>query len=470
MYISDSCFLKRLLIATIFLPIVFSPLSLVAQLGIWTSAAELADKPMSGPAWAAVKNAADVADPNGATVSDQNSNNNAEILAAGIVYARTGDEIYKNKVISACEKLADNGKPGANTLAWARETGAYVLAADLVGYRSQKFEQWLQNMVEVYVGTDNRTLLFMYKRRPNNWGTQAFGSLCAIYVFLQNTTRIQEIRDYWIQSVIGPQPVELTYGSDISWHLDPNNLRLINPKNSIKQGLNIDGIIPDDMRRGTSFKNPPDHTGYAWETLQGIVMGARILDRLDMPIWSVADSAIFRAFNAIQVRWENQYGGWKAEGDDLWMLPFMDYVYGTNWTEGQPERVWKHGKNTGWPYVVWTGPVKVNNPEKKSNPETFELYQNYPNPFSAKGGSATGGNPTTTISYFLPEKSTVVLKIFNVLGEKLITLVNEEKNDGIYYVEWDAIDKNGIPVPNGVYLYHINTGSHDEVNKMILIR
>ena len=310
-----NCILDRVILRALCHLTLCSPA--YAQLGIWTSAAELANKPTSGLLWEAVKTAADAVNPQSATVSDQDSNNNADILAAAIVYARTDDEAYKTKVDDACSRLAGAGFPGGRTLAWARETGAYALAADLVGYRTTEFETWLRNMAEVYVATDDRTLLYMFQLRPNNWGTQGFGSLCAIYAYLQDATRLNEVRDHWIHEVVGPKPDVVVYGEDKSWHVDPDNLRLINPKGASKEGLNIDGIIPDDMRRGTSFKNPPDHTGYAWETLQGIISGTRILERSGIPIWGIADSAIYRAGYAIQIRWENNFGGWKAEGDDL---------------------------------------------------------------------------------------------------------------------------------------------------------
>ncbi|MFC1619662.1 hypothetical protein ACFL45_06925 [Candidatus Neomarinimicrobiota bacterium] len=349
-----------------------------ARTGLWTSAAELADKPMSGLPWESVKAAADKAAPNMAFVSDQNNDNNARILAAAIVYARTGDEIYKGKVTAACEKLTGEGYPALapgrsdennRTLAWARETGAYALAADLVGYRTAEFETWLRSMAEEYIAYDNRTLLYMFHQRPNNWGTHAFGSLCAIYAYLQDTARLSEVRDYWIQSVTGPKPDELEYGgpgNDLSWQVDQTDLRLINPKGAVKQGLNIDGITPDDMRRNSPFSNPPPvpSTVYHWEALQGLVSGARILERMGMPIWDVADSALYRAGYALQVRWEQDFGDWKADhsngrhrDSNLWLLPFFDAVYGTHWSEGQPKNVWEHGKNAGWPYVVWDGTI-----------------------------------------------------------------------------------------------------------------
>lgn len=448
---------KKLFLWLITFFVIVSPFNLWAQIGIWTSAAELADKPMAGPAWEAVKQAADNADPNAATVSDQDSNNNAEILAAGIVYARTGGETYKQKVIAACEKLVNGGKPGDRTLAWARETGAYAMAADLVSYRTPQFELWLRNMAENYVASDDRTLLYMFKKRPNNWGTQAFGSLCAIYAYLQDTPRLIEVHDYWIQAVIGPKPPELTYGDDISWHVDPNNLRLINPKGAMKQGLNIDGILPDDMRRGGSFQIPPQHTGYAWEVLQGVVAGARILERGGMPIWDVADSAIYRAFYALQVRWENEFGGWKAEGDDLWMLPFVDHAYGTNYAEEQPERVWKHGKNTGWPYVVWQGTSGIKESHSTAVLPVRQLCQNYPNPF----------NSVTTIQYGLLQASYVRLIIYDELGRLVSTLIDNFQNAGTYSVDWHGLNGN---LPSGNYFCRLWAGSDVETIKLVLMR
>jgi hypothetical protein len=329
-----------------------------AQLGIWTSSGELANIPMSGPAWDKMKNAADLVDPNMATVSDQDSDNNVGILAAGIVHARSGIQSHKDKVIAALEILVAGGQPAGNTLAWAREAGAYVMAADLVGYRTTAFESWCRNMAEVWVATDSRTLLEMFKHRPNNWGARAFGSLAAIYVYLGDSSRLNEIRNYWIQALTGPPPPEISYDSDLSWHVDENNPRLINPQGSVKNGLNIDGVIPDDMRRGGSFSDPPGYTGYPWGHLQGLVMAARILDRAGMSIWAIDNSAIYRAANCLQVRYEQAYGGWAASGDDEWLMPFLDEAYGTNWTAAYDpvaSEVWEHGKNAGWGYVTLDG-------------------------------------------------------------------------------------------------------------------
>ena len=85
----------------------------------------------------------------------------------------------------------------------------------------------------------------------------------------------------------------------------------------------------------------------------------------------------------------------------------------------------------------------------------YALGQNYPNPF----------NPTTKISYSLPQSEMVSLKILNVLGQEIISLVNEEKPAGYY-----EVDFNAAYLPSGIYMYRIQAGSFAETKKMILLR
>jgi hypothetical protein len=89
-------------------------------------------------------------------------------------------------------------------------------------------------------------------------------------------------------------------------------------------------------------------------------------------------------------------------------------------------------------------------------PETFALRQNYPNPF----------NPSTTIEFHLPQADVVTLKLYNVLGAEVKTLLlNEQKAAGVYRVSVDAGD-----LPSGVYLYKISTTRFTQARKMCLVR
>jgi hypothetical protein len=92
---------------------------------------------------------------------------------------------------------------------------------------------------------------------------------------------------------------------------------------------------------------------------------------------------------------------------------------------------------------------------KNELPNDFNLSQNYPNPF----------NPTTTISFSLPSKSYVSLKVFDALGREVSVLVSEEMTAGTYSKQWNA---NSLP--SGVYFYRLQAGSFSETKKLILLR
>ncbi|GBD86987.1 hypothetical protein BMS3Abin03_00912 [bacterium BMS3Abin03] len=102
---------------------------------------------------------------------------------------------------------------------------------------------------------------------------------------------------------------------------------------------------------------------------------------------------------------------------------------------------------------TWTDLTSVQ--ETNEQIHSFSLSQNYPNPF----------NPTTTIAYKIPNENFVTLKIYNSLGEEIITLVNEVKQAGSYTVEF-----NGSSLPSGVYFYRLIAGNFVASKKMILIR
>jgi hypothetical protein len=103
--------------------------------------------------------------------------------------------------------------------------------------------------------------------------------------------------------------------------------------------------------------------------------------------------------------------------------------------------------------VIVQNPVGVD--DEKLIADKFELLQNYPNPF----------NPTTSIQYAISSRQFVSLKIYDVLGNEVASLVNEEKSVGVYEVMFDATG-----LSSGMYLYKLQAGSFVEMKKMILLR
>ena len=110
----------------------------------------------------------------------------------------------------------------------------------------------------------------------------------------------------------------------------------------------------------------------------------------------------------------------------------------------------------------WRGgllnPTKVENEHGLKIPIAFNLFQNFPNPF----------NPSTSIKYNLPEPSIVTLEVFNILGQKVIVLVNSEsKDEGYHQIIWNSNDSYGSIVASGIYFYRI---IFKDLKKMILLK
>jgi len=108
---------------------------------------------------------------------------------------------------------------------------------------------------------------------------------------------------------------------------------------------------------------------------------------------------------------------------------------------------------------VWCRPISEILTDVKENqyaiPNIFYLEQNYPNPF----------NPSTTLRYSLPQSSQVQIKVSDVLGNEIETIVNEEKPVGTYELSWNAAN-----LTSGVYFYRLQAGSFVQTRKMILLK
>ena len=111
------------------------------------------------------------------------------------------------------------------------------------------------------------------------------------------------------------------------------------------------------------------------------------------------------------------------------------------------------------PVVVETNALSLD--ENLTIPTQFALHQNYPNPF----------NPSTQISFDVPEGSELVrLNIYNILGKKVSTLLNNVMSPGMHKIEWNAKDNEGNPVASGIYFYELSSSSFTARKKMLLIR
>ncbi len=97
---------------------------------------------------------------------------------------------------------------------------------------------------------------------------------------------------------------------------------------------------------------------------------------------------------------------------------------------------------------------------ERAVPLAFSLEQNFPNPF----------NPSTVISFTIPQRGHVRLDVLNLLGEPVVTLIDEEREAGTHRVTWDGTNQEGKTVPSGVYFYKLHHGSSMATRKMIFVR
>jgi hypothetical protein len=100
-------------------------------------------------------------------------------------------------------------------------------------------------------------------------------------------------------------------------------------------------------------------------------------------------------------------------------------------------------------------PTNIKEEIKAELPVEFILEQNYPNPF----------NPSTTIEFTLPKSDFVTLKVYNLLGEEITTLVSEKLSAGMHQFEWDARE-----LARGLHLYRIEAGEFVQCKKLVLMR
>jgi len=141
------------------------------------------------------------------------------------------------------------------------------------------------------------------------------------------------------------------------------------------------------------------------------------------------------------ITWTRQINGTK---DVLYSVFFTDVNNG-----------WAVANNGTILHTTNSGVSFVEEEQIDKMPTEFLLSYNYPNPF----------NPSTKIKYSVPQSSNVVIKVYDILGNEIETLVNEEKSAGSYELTWNA---KGLS--SGVYFYQLRAGSFVETKKMVLIK
>ena len=134
-------------------------------------------------------------------------------------------------------------------------------------------------------------------------------------------------------------------------------------------------------------------------------------------------------------------------------------VYGTDDNFTIAEDIVIASDNTELTVQIGVG-VEVAIDESGLTPFEFALHQNYPNPF----------NPETNIQFDVAENSDVNVSIFNIMGQKVATLVNGNMDAGIYHIKWNGLSDKGIALPSGMYFYKMKSLEYQSVKKLVLVK
>jgi len=301
-------------------------------------AARLASLPTSGTPYTRMKNAADnamasmdLSEPASSSspwltnYGDPSTGigNGAVAVAAGLVYARTGDVRYRDFVIKIIrfvigseDRASTNGTASdAMVLATMRQIPGYVLAADLVkmdpnvtgsrsGYKSTVWKTWLGALRTKQIATTSYRSIVAHSKRASNWGAWASAARVTIDVYLNDTAdlavAVNRLKLYLGESMSGSW---LKTGAfDASWACVPAGSKVkFVPVNPSSCGAAKDGIIVEDASRSASSFPTWDMTGidYSFHAYMAQLVAAVVLDRQGYDVWNWGDRAFKRIMDQL---------------------------------------------------------------------------------------------------------------------------------------------------------------------------
>ncbi len=373
------------------------------------TSAQIAGLPKSGAAWRSLKEAADssAGTPN---LSNQDSNNDVLVLAKALVYAKTKIASYRSSVLTNLKAVVGT-EVGGRALAAGRGIPAYVIAADLISlptwqptFNTRTFRPWLKKLLTENL--DGDTLISTNNLRPENWGTHAGAARVAIDVYLGNKTDLAKAARVF-HGLLGDRAsyAGFNYGDDLSWQCNPSKPVGINPT-CTKSGENIDGAIPDEMRRGAAFQWPPTSTSYPWEMMQGAVLEAELLQRAGYPAWTWNSKALLRATKFLYRI------GWPADSNDDWQPWLIDYRYGTTYRTAAPAHF---GKNFGW--TDWLYGTRV-----KGSTGPWHSYGDSSGSVVYHGSWSRSSSPRHIGGWVHASRITRSKAVFKFLGDQVVWL------------------------------------------------
>lgn len=216
------------------------------------------------------------------------------------------------------------------------------------------------------------------------------------------------------------------------------------------------------LRQTSSRSNTPDNF-YGW----GILRALDALNEIAVPVELTSFTANYLG-NAVELTWitsteKNNYGFEVQKRYDGEQFQTIAFVNGNGTTTNRVTYTYTDNDIKSDKIYYRLKQIDYNGDESYTTevmvdikiPQEFILHQNFPNPF----------NPTTSLQYAIGSRQFVTLKVYDLLGREIATLVNEEKLPGFYEIEFNATN-----LPSGTYFYKLQAGNYSEIKKMILLK
>lgn len=307
---------------------------------------------MCGAAWDKVQNAA-TSDWGSACLYDNECQHDVKTLAGALVAVRTENAAMRDKVITGLQSAMQSQLYRA--LEASRGMQSYIIAADIIGYRTEQFETWIRTTLAANItGHSGTGILGTAYNSSNNWGGHARATVAAAAIYLNDAEMKQKVTDAH-KAFIGLSAQNTMVYSATSWHATSDKAG-VNRAGAMIEGINVSGVLPEDWRRGGEFTWLPAASGYMWEGMQGFVVTAVILHRdqanSDPVLFDAGDNAVVRAMHMLYGTGEaasnNPVYLNPAVGDDSWIPWLVNFYAETSF----PASATSPGKGMGW--TDWT--------------------------------------------------------------------------------------------------------------------
>lgn len=255
--------------------------------------------PTTTTAWASLRSIAD-GDLGAPNLADQDNRNAGRTFAAALVYARTGNPLYRAKVAAELQGVPTSPLGTARVLSVARQLAGYVTAADLVGYRDPAFVSFVGSLRTRHIGNHGRwqTLSQTSADTSSNWGAWALASRIAASLYVGDSADVATSARI-LRGFLGDRSAYAGFRPTADYDAGfacPAAGGWV-PINPVGCG-SLDGALVEDISRSAGVAPAIDNVGltYSWEALGGALLSATMLSRTGYPqVYDWSDRALLRA-------------------------------------------------------------------------------------------------------------------------------------------------------------------------------